>query len=144
MQLKYDTLNDNTIMTMASDNIDALAILDKEAAIKELGNEGLFDMMLEGFEDMTMRKNLTQIMIAMDDLNFGAVARQANSLKGAVSYLHAERIQVLSDKLISDVEARNPEAIFQDYSQLIVQCITLKRKIRYEESKKKGTSASTL
>lgn len=83
---------------MNLDNIEELPILDKAAAIERLGDESLFETMMEGFEDMTMGKNLTTLKIAVDELDYLSIRMQAHSLKGASSYLGAERVKKAAEK----------------------------------------------
>ncbi len=127
------------LMSESVDNIDELPILNKEAAITELGDESLFVSMLESVEDLTMRKSLIQLTIAIDDMNLKLVGKQANSLAGAVSYIHAERVRMLAEKIKAHVESGNAEQVIQDYPQLLIQCIKLKRKVRFELCQKKGS-----
>lgn len=118
--------------TMDLDNIEELPILDMETAIKDLGDDSLFISMMERFEDMSMRENLTNLKIALDDLDYFNIRTQSHSLKGASSYIHAERVKTAAEKIQSCVEHQQIEGIFKAYPILIQQCIILKRKIRSE------------
>ena len=120
-----------------SGGIDELPVLDKTNAIKQLGDAELFETMLEGFEEMSMRKNLIGIKIAIDELDYFNVRVQAHSLKGSASYVHAERVKTAAEKLYTDIDSKNVEGLFKDYPILVKQCIILKKTIRFEGCKKK-------
>ncbi len=126
-------------MLMSIANIEDLPILDRKAAIEGLGGLELFENMLEGFEDLSLRKNLTALKIALDELDYYSVRMQAHSLKGSSSYLHAERVTKIAEKMQKDVEDQLPEEIFKYYPILIKQCIMLKRMIRLDILKKQGS-----
>lgn len=119
-------------------------MLDKETAIKQLGDYSLFETMLEGFEEMSMRKALTGLKIAYDDLDYRNIRLQAHSLKGSSSYLHAERVRAIGEKLQADVDSQNLDSIFKDYPVLIKQCIALKKAIRFEVCRQKSNSPSVV
>ena len=119
-------------LTMDLAEIESLPILDKETAIRDLGDVELFETMLMGFEEMTMRKNLTELKFAIEDLNYKAIRLNSHSLKGASSYLHAERVKTAAAQLQFTIDSQTPEEIFKKYPVLIKQCIILKRKIRLE------------
>ena len=119
-------------------NLEKLLIIDKKAAIEGLGGLELFESMLEGFEDLSLRKNLTSLKIALDEMDYFSIRMQAHSLKGSSSYLHAERVTKIAEKMQNDVEKQLPEEIFKDYPLLIKQCIVLKRAIRFDLLKKQG------
>ena len=123
---------------MSNGNIEELQIMNKQEAIDGLGGLELFESMLEGFEDLSLRKNLTGLKIALDEIDYYSIRMQAHSLKGSSSYLRAERVTKLAEKIQSDVEKRLAQEIFKDYATLIKQCILLKRMIRYEIFKKAG------
>lgn len=123
---------------MSLANLDELPILSKKDAIEGLGGPELFESMVESFEDLTLRKSLTALKIAMDDLDYYSVRMQAHSLKGSSSYLHAERVTRIAEKLQHDVDLQQSEEIFKDYPILIKQCMILKRAIRYELLQQKG------
>ena len=123
---------------MSTGNIEELQILNKQEAIDGLGGIELFESMLEGFEDLSLRKNLTALKIALDEIDYFNIRMQAHSLKGSSSYLRAERVTKLAERLQSDVEKQQAQEIFKDYSILVKQCILLKRMIRYEILKKDG------
>jgi len=117
--------------------LDELPILDKLNAIKQLGDAELFETMLEGFEEMSMRKSLLNLKIAMDDLDYFNIRLTAHSLKGSASYVRAERVKSAAEKVYNDIDSQNVEKLFRDYPALIKQCIMLKKAIRYETCKKK-------
>jgi HPt (histidine-containing phosphotransfer) domain-containing protein len=121
---------------MELENIEELPILDKQTAITDLGEENLFFTMIEGFEEMSLRKNLTALKIAFDDLDYYNIRAQAHSLKGASSYIHAERVKTAAERMQYCIEHQLADSIFKVYSTLIQQCIILKRKIRSEVCRK--------
>ena len=121
-------------------NIEELPILNKEEAIEGLGGVELFESMLESFEDLSLRKNLISLKIAIDDIDYYSIRMQAHSLKGSAGYLHAERVTKIAEKLQNDIERQQADEIFKDYSMLVKQCIMLKRTIRFEMLKKEGTN----
>ena len=127
-------------MLMSIGHIDDLPVLDKDTAIKQLGDLDLFVTMMEGFEDMSLRKNLTSLKIALDELDYFNIRLQAHSLKGCSSYLRAERVRLVAEKLQSDVDKQQVEAVFKDYPILLKQCIILKKAIRFESCKKNRTT----
>ncbi len=121
-------------------DIDQLPILSKKAAIACLGGPELFENMIESFEDLTLRKNLRTLKIALDDVDYAGIHAQAHSLKGSAGYLHAERVTRAAEKIERDVDLQLPNEIFKDYPQLIKQCIVLKRAIRREILHQQGSS----
>ncbi len=117
---------------MSVQEIEALPILDKETAIQQLDDADLFDTMLTGFEEMSMRRNLTELKIALDDIDYYNIRLNAHSLKGASSYLHAERVKTAAANMQLAVDSQKGEDIFKYYPILIKQCMILKRRIRQE------------
>ncbi len=124
---------------MSLDDVEALPVLDKEAAIKQLGDAALFETMMEGFNDMSLRKNLTGLKIAFDELDYFNIRLQAHSLNGTSGYLHAERVKTIAEKLQMDVDSQKVDSMFKDYPALIKQCVMLKKAIRFENCKKAST-----
>lgn len=129
---------------MSIEEIERLPILDKQTAIKHLDDEDLFETMLMGFEDMSMKKNLVELKIAMDDLDYYNIRLNSHSLKGASSYLHAERVREASAQIQFAVDYQKANDIFKFYPILIKQCIILKKKIRYEACLKESTKTDLL
>ena len=117
---------------MSIEEIERLPILDKLTAIKHLDDADLFDTMLMGFDDMSMKKNLVELKIAMDDVDYFNIRLNSHSLKGASSYLHAERVREASAQLQFAVDNQKSNDIFKYYQILVKQCIILKKRIRYE------------
>lgn len=117
---------------------EELHIMDKIVAIERLGDENLFFTMMEGFEDITMSKNLVDLKIAMEELDYSSIRAHSHSLKGAASYLGAERVYKAAEKLQLDIENRRTDKVFVDYATLIHECIMLKRIIRSELCKKES------
>ena len=123
---------------MSLEEIENLPILDKETAISQLDDAELFDTMLMGFEDMSMRGNLTDLKISLEKSDFPNVRLSTHSLKGASSYIHAERVKTLAALIQCSVDNQKYDDIFKYYPELIKQCVLLKRKIRYEACAKDG------
>ncbi len=117
---------------MSVQEIESLPILDKATAIQQLDDAELFETMLMGFEEMSMRRNLTELKIAMDDVDYYNIRLNSHSLKGASSYLHAERVKTAAADVQFAVDNQKVDDIFKHYPILIKQCIVLKRAIRYE------------
>ena len=123
---------------MSLEEIERLPILDKEIAIKHLDDAGLFETMLMGFEEMSMRNNLTNLKIALEKMDYYNIRLSSHSLKGASSYLHAERVKTAASLIQFAVDKQRPDDIFKYYPILIKQCILLKRRVRYEECLKES------
>lgn len=117
---------------MTSEEIERELILDKETAIKQLGDEDLFMTLLTGFEDMTLRKNLIDLKISLENIDYYNIRQNAHALKGASAYLYAQRVKSATSHIETAVENRQVGEIFKYYPILIKQCIILKQKIRYE------------
>jgi len=125
-------------MSSNPNNIEELQIINKEKAIECLGGQDLFENMMEGFEELSLKKSLVALKIAMDDLDYLNIRMAAHSLKGSASYLQAERVAFITAKMQADVEKQLPEEIFKDYAVLIKQAILLRRAIRFHVQKKNG------
>eukprot|EP00826_Nyctotherus_ovalis_P000729 TRINITY_DN10028_c0_g1_i12.p1 TRINITY_DN10028_c0_g1~~TRINITY_DN10028_c0_g1_i12.p1 ORF type:complete len:250 (-),score=67.59 TRINITY_DN10028_c0_g1_i12:96-740(-) len=123
---------------MSLDDIDSLPILDKEMAINQLDDAELFETMLSGFEEMSMRSNLTDIKIAIEKADYGNVRLSSHSLKGASSYIHAERVKTVASLIQTAVDSNNCALVAKYYPELVKQCILLKRMIRREACSKDG------
>ena len=117
---------------MSLDEIDELPILDKETAINQLDDVELFETMIVGFEDMSMRSNLTDLKIAIEKLDYSNIRLSSHSLKGASSYIHAERVKTVASLIQSAIDDNQIDSINKYYSVLIKQCILLKKAIRHE------------
>jgi len=123
---------------MASADIESLPILDKVTAIKDLDDVKLFENMLMGFEDMAMKTNLTNLKIALENMDYYNIRMSSHSLKGAASYLHAERVKTSASLVQLAVDEQKPLNIFKYYPILLKECIVLKRRIRQEACQKAG------
>ena len=117
---------------MSLEDIENMPILDKETAITQLGDSSLFDVMLTSFEEMSMRTNLTDLKIALEKVDYINIRLSSHSLKGAASYIHAERVKTATSLLQSVIDNKKYDEISKHYLVLIKQCILLKRRIRYE------------
>ena len=123
---------------MYLDDINKLPIIDKETAIEQLDDAQLFESMLMGFEEMSMRNNLTELMIALEKKDYVNVRLSSHSLKGASSYIHAERVKTLASNIQIAIDNKTNEDAFKYYPELVKQCIILKRQIRKEACTKSG------
>ena len=123
---------------MATEDIESLPILDRETAIKQLDDVSLFETMLMGFEDMSMRNNLTDLKLALEKADYYNIRLSSHSLKGASSYLRAERVRAAAAQVQMAVDSQKSDDIFKYYPILVKQCILLKRRIRYEACIKEG------
>ena len=117
---------------MSLEDIENLPILDKETAISQLDDAELFETMLIGFEDMSMRTNLTDLKIAVEKGDYSNIRLSSHSLKGASSYIHAERVKTIASLIQSAVDNNELNSVTRYYPELVKQCILLKRVIRRE------------
>lgn len=113
-------------------NIENLPILDKETAISELDNAELFEEMLFSFEDMSMYENLNDLKVAIENSDLRNIRLTSHSLKGASSYIHAERVKSAAANMQEAIDKGKPEEVEKYYPELVRQCILLKREIRKE------------
>ena len=118
--------------------IEDLPILDKEAAIIQLDGVELFESLLMGFDDMSMKSNLADLKAALENVDYANIRLSSHSLKGSSSYIHAERVKVITSMIQTAVDNNKYEDIYKYYPVLIKQCILLKRRIRYEACIKEG------
>ena len=126
---------------MSIPNIDELLILNKEVAVDGLGGVDLYENMIDSFEEMSLRKTLIILKIAVDEFDYYSVYTQAHILKGSASYLRADRVSLLAEKIQADVEQQLPDEAFKDYALLLKQCILLKRAVRFDILKRKGRNS---
>ena len=123
---------------MSLEEIENLPILDKETAISQLDDADLFETMLNGFEDMSMRNNLSELKAALENCDFPNIRLSSHSLKGASSYIHAERVKTVASMIQLAIDNNKSRDVMKYYPVLIKECILLKRRIRKEACTKDG------
>eukprot|EP00826_Nyctotherus_ovalis_P026430 TRINITY_DN2063_c0_g3_i4.p1 TRINITY_DN2063_c0_g3~~TRINITY_DN2063_c0_g3_i4.p1 ORF type:complete len:223 (-),score=59.91 TRINITY_DN2063_c0_g3_i4:655-1323(-) len=123
---------------MTLENIDSFPVLDKETAINQFDDAELFEQILMGFEEMSMRGNLNDLKKGIENNDYVTIRLSAHSLKGASSYIHADRVRELTSMIQQAVDSKKYEDVHKCYPALIKQCILLKRRIRFEEYAKNG------
>eukprot|EP00826_Nyctotherus_ovalis_P061630 TRINITY_DN878_c0_g1_i4.p1 TRINITY_DN878_c0_g1~~TRINITY_DN878_c0_g1_i4.p1 ORF type:complete len:217 (+),score=44.28 TRINITY_DN878_c0_g1_i4:204-854(+) len=123
---------------MYLNEVEKLPVLDEDAAMKELNDRELLETIMLGFEDMTMRGSLAKLKAALENANYTNVRICSHALKGAASYIHAERVRAQSSNLQTAVDNKHYENAAKYYCELIKECIVLKKRIRLEKCKKKG------
>ena len=85
---------------------------------------------MEGFDDMTLIKNLTNMKENIESKDYAKFRAEAHSLKGASGYLAAGRVHQLSEKIQKAVDNKNYSVAFSLYPQLIEQSIILRLYIK--------------
>ena len=114
---------------MAYSISDTAPVLDYDKAINDLGDEGLFNTLLESY-DSTLLKTLDELQVAMDSFDYKEIRMKAHSLKGPSSYIQAERVRRASEVLQQCVDKQEGSNTYKYYAQLIKECISLRRRVR--------------
>ena len=119
-------------------NLDKLQIFNREKTAKLLGSEELVDCMIDEFYERSLNYDLTLIGISLDTFNYESAKVQIHSLKGSASYLNAERIIAICDKIEMCIDKQDYKMIFAIYPLLIEQCIVFKKVIHNDFSRRHG------
>ena len=118
--------------------IEKFPILDPKNAIGGLGNEDLYINMIDEFQDTIIEESLLMLKIAINDFDYMGIKSHARSLKGSSSYIYAERVKYISEKMETTVERNVSEVVLEHYPCLIKECIILKRAIRKQIAETQG------
>lgn len=109
---------------------DNLMLLNSKKAITDLGDAELYNMMLAGIEDTTLRPNLAKLKNAMDVFDYKEIRMTSHTLKGSIAYIGGERAKRASEIVQFNVDKQQGPEIFKNYPLIIEECIKLKREIR--------------
>ena len=71
---------------------DTTPLLDSVSAINDLGDDGLFNILLENF-DASTAKTLDDLKVAMDKIDYFEIRMKSHAMKGPSAYIHAERVR---------------------------------------------------
>lgn len=112
--------------------------IDFDKGIKGIGDEDTFYSIMEGFEDMTLAKNLMNMKEQIENSNYPELRGEAHSLKGASGYLAAGRLHQLSEKIQKSIDSHDTNTAINLYPRLIEESIYLKLFIKKTLSKKKS------
>ncbi len=129
---------------MTLERIEEAAILDNKAALEGLGDAGVFDELMESFEELVLKHSLAGLKIALDERDWPALRTECLSLVGTASIAYAERLKLAASSLQRDAERKDIEAVAVHYPLVIKQAILLKQKIRQALSADPGSSPLTL
>eukprot|EP00826_Nyctotherus_ovalis_P026190 TRINITY_DN2045_c0_g1_i1.p1 TRINITY_DN2045_c0_g1~~TRINITY_DN2045_c0_g1_i1.p1 ORF type:complete len:263 (-),score=34.05 TRINITY_DN2045_c0_g1_i1:123-911(-) len=128
---------------MTDFNVEELEVLNKEEAVRGLGSMTLFEDMIDEFQDSILIQSLEMLKIAFDDFDYLSIREQAHSLKASSSYIHADRVTAICEKMLDAISRQLPEETYTYYSILVEQCILLKNIITRELFETKGTLLAT-
>ena len=114
---------------MADTISESAPIMDQAKAINDLGDEALFNTLMEKYDD-TLLKTLEELKLALDTFDYKEVRMKSHSLKGPSSYLQAERVRKAAEIVQFNVDKQDANKLFLNYPLLIEECIKLRRHIR--------------
>ena len=105
------------------------SIINSAKAIEGLGSKDLFENMVESFEDLSLSSNLRLLKIAFEEYDYDTIKDQTLSLKGAASYIFAEKVFAICSDINDALVKKSPKKIYELYPKLIKECIILKKTI---------------
>jgi len=108
---------------------DGMPILNAQKAIENLGDESLFNTLIESY-DSALIKTLEELQVAMDKIDYKEIRMKSHSLKGPSSYIGAERVRRAAEILQFNVDKQEGLKIYKNYPMLMEECIKLRRQIR--------------
>ena len=117
--------------------IDQLHLLDIDHAIEVIGDESILYDMLGQFIEMN-KPALESLKKAMETHDVKTLRENAHSLKGATSYICANKVSAIAKYMQDSCDHNNPEEAVKQYPCLIFELVNTNREIRKSLEKKKG------
>ena len=111
-------------------------VIDINAGIAQMGDEDTFYSMMEGFDDMSLIKNISNLKEFYEANDCKLFRGEAHTLKGASGYLAAGRLYNITAQMCSAYENKNYELVFSYYPSLIEESIILRKEIKKVLSKR--------
>jgi len=108
---------------------DTAPLLDPQSAISDLGDDSLFNMLLENYDSSTI-KTLEDLRVAMDKIDYYEIRMKSHAMKGPSAYIHSERVRRAAEIVQFCIDRQEAENAYKYYPQLIKEFIKLRRKIK--------------
>jgi len=108
---------------------DSIPILDVQDAINALGDEDLFNILVNHYDE-ALCKSLKDLRLAMDTFNYKDIRSITHALMGPSNYVEAKRVLKACETVFKNVDNQEGEAVYRNYPILIEECIKLRRWIR--------------
>ena len=109
--------------------LEGLAVMDPDSALEFLGDNTVFEMMLDGMSSCLI-KQLTEIKVSLEACDYSSLKTELQSLKGATSYTRCHRVGKAAELFKAAIDTGRFEKVQEHYLRLIRESILLKRDLR--------------
>lgn len=109
---------------------DSLLTLNAAKAIDSLGDESIFNEMLENIMVSTLQPSLEKLKQAMDTFDFKEIRMISHTIKGTIAYIGAERLRRASEIVQFNVDKQQGPNIYRNYPLIIEESIKVKTEVR--------------